>query len=387
MSDTAAPENHGVSYAKKHQGLIGFIGAFGAASIISMAATGALWAGKTQYFTPQVDTSAEQLSFSFPLLMDAPAAQPEQTEQLPAETDAPDELASLLEQSEVEQGEVEQTEEPVAESSDVELSDLATEQPTTESPVTESPAEEASETPAAPSTATAIPDLMPELQEESQFGPLPIKRADGLTPFDAYKSQGLSKSDAPALAFRDFGLSAKRSAELLPQLPQGAALVVSPYITGDISALLKQARAANHEIWVELPLQPANARASNPGNLALLADQTPEQALERLNAILARITGYAGLVITSADSPFLKSAAAPVVFAEINKRGLAVATAGTLPAEATATLKIENIESVGQLPAADTVQGRKLVLPLNKQNIDNATANKAAYNPLSAAKQ
>lgn len=88
------------------------------------------------------------------------------------------------------------------------------------------------------------------------------------------------------------GLS-RSSTEQILKLPAPISFSFSPYAS-DLSQWLK--KAAEHEVYVDIPLEPKDYPQSDPGPYALLLNLESDKNLERLNQVLKTGEGYKGLV-------------------------------------------------------------------------------------------
>ncbi len=153
------------------------------------------------------------------------------------------------------------------------------------------------------STADSLPPApIDGLFEEKDGKRLPvIRKADEMSPFQAYKRPFTAVAGRPKVAFVvvDFGLSDKTSTDALKTLPPDATLVLNPY-SDDAGKWASDARRYGHETWVFLPMQDAAATADmDAGPLALVVDGSIEENKERLETILSRAAGYVGVVTRS----------------------------------------------------------------------------------------
>ena len=163
---------------------------------------------------------------------------------------------------------------------------------------------------------------MEGLFQETPNGPLPIISADGLSPFMAYKKPfSLTGKPLIAVVVLDFGLSALLSDQLIAQLPSEISLILSPY-AADAEQWQKKARENGHEIWLQLPLENKKFIPSDPGPQALLAQASIKYNQDRLEWILSRTPGYAGVVGETDEIFDQASNTLSSVFKNIFNRGL-----------------------------------------------------------------
>lgn len=132
-----------------------------------------------------------------------------------------------------------------------------------------------------------------------------------------------------AIVVTGLGISAKQTAAATG-LPADISLSFSPY-GRSLQKQADDARAAGHEIFVEIPLEPEGYPGNDAGPQAILISLTPAENVERLRWSLARFTGFAGVVLAGGSpalqkadtiSPLLKGASvAGLVWAHTEGRG------------------------------------------------------------------
>jgi polysaccharide deacetylase 2 family uncharacterized protein YibQ len=116
-------------------------------------------------------------------------------------------------------------------------------------------------------------------------------------------------------------------------LPAPISFQFSPYAS-DLPALVEQARRAGHEVLLDLPMEPADYPASDPGPHTLLAAGERAENLKRLNWLLARAPGYVALA--GGGAGFAGSDQAAGILDVLARRGLALIELGDSRLAATA---------------------------------------------------
>jgi polysaccharide deacetylase 2 family uncharacterized protein YibQ len=173
----------------------------------------------------------------------------------------------------------------------------------------------------APVQLAALPES--DLVENTDQGPLPRVAPNGTRPLDAYARPGIiNPSDLRvAIVVGGVGIDAQGTRQAIADLPGTVTLAFAPY--GDnLARDTAAARAAGHELLLQIPLEPFNYPQTDPGQNTLTSSATPDENLSRLRWLLGRITNYVGVVnymgakFTSDIGPL-----APVM-REIGKRGL-----------------------------------------------------------------
>jgi uncharacterized protein len=171
-------------------------------------------------------------------------------------------------------------------------------------------------------TASALPALI----EQGPYGALPRIAADGRLPFLAYAHPFADIGSRARISLLVFGLGlqAEPTAAAL-RLPAEVGLLFSAHAP-DLPDWVARARAAGHEVLLELPLEPADYPASDPGPYTLLAGNPAQENLRRLDWLLARAQGY--IAVAGAGGRFAASMAAPPVLDTLARRGLALVEVG-----------------------------------------------------------
>jgi hypothetical protein len=186
--------------------------------------------------------------------------------------------------------------------------------------------------PLAPPSFAQLPartDLKPlgaapvgDLLKDSPDGPLPV--ADGAKearlayarPFTEPKDKAVKV----AVVVVGLGVSREAAEAAIAKLPPEVGLSFSPY-AGGLDAWVKKARAAGHEVLLDLPLEPPNFPLHDAGPLAIMVRDNPGQAIDQLHAILGKTTSYVG-VSAALKSPVTSGEDWAQILRDIKSRGL-----------------------------------------------------------------
>ncbi|MFM2129381.1 MAG: hypothetical protein RL477_927 [Pseudomonadota bacterium] len=163
----------------------------------------------------------------------------------------------------------------------------------------------------------------PSLIEASRFGKLPRVAPDGRKAWQAYARPFDANDQRPRIAIiiGNLGMSGAATEAAIQTLPGAVTLAFSPYARG-LDQWIALARAAGHEVLLDLPMEPINFPANDPGPETLLTSLTAEQNRTRLRTLLGRVTGYVG-VVNQMGSRFTTSAPhLRPVLTELRDRGL-----------------------------------------------------------------
>lgn len=175
---------------------------------------------------------------------------------------------------------------------------------------------------------TGLPDMfgaLPDLSEETRDGTIPRISTAGVTPFAAYARPAAAAvaSGLPmvAIVVTGLGINEQGSLDAIDRMPNEVTLAFAPY-GKTLVTTVAAARAAGHEVLLEIPLEPFDFPENDPGPQTLLTGETPRANLDKLFWLLSRFGGYVG-VINNMGARFTAAATdfAPIM-EELGARGL-----------------------------------------------------------------
>jgi len=174
---------------------------------------------------------------------------------------------------------------------------------------------------AASAALPPVPD--PALVKMGRNGPLPIIGADGRRPREVYARpfDVTDKRPRIALVIGGLGLSRSMTESAIRTLPAAVTVSFSPYAK-DLQLMVNAARAAGHEVLLELPMEPFDYPHNDPGPYTLLTQSDPDENLDKLDWLLSRFTGYAGVVSDQGDRLLSALEDLKPVLTALNSRGL-----------------------------------------------------------------
>ena len=176
------------------------------------------------------------------------------------------------------------------------------------------------------------------LLEKSDNGNLPIVSDKGEKPLFYYAKPYVHKGNLPTIAIIVSGLGQNKIAtEAAIRLPENFSLSFSPYAK-DITNWSQAARVAGHEILLDLPLQPTNFPAADPGPYGLLVEKGIEENTKRLSWIMSRMQGYVGFITPLSEAFSSDDDAFKDVLKQLSARGLMLAMPHEPAKSDTATL-------------------------------------------------
>jgi polysaccharide deacetylase 2 family uncharacterized protein YibQ len=147
-----------------------------------------------------------------------------------------------------------------------------------------------------------VPDrfgALPDLSEETSAGAIPRISGTGLRPFDAYRrpAEAALAAGGPMIAVvvTGLGINEQGSLDAIDQLPDDVTLAFAPY-GRSLQNTVAAARAAGHEVMLEVPLEPFDYPQNDPGPHTILTGEAPRDNLEKLFWLMARFGGYFGVI-------------------------------------------------------------------------------------------
>ncbi|WP_275786649.1 divergent polysaccharide deacetylase family protein [Pararhizobium gei] len=182
----------------------------------------------------------------------------------------------------------------------------------------------------------AVPNDM--LLEDAPEGRLPIIASDGFRPLDQYaRPWSGARGTRIALVIGGLGLSQTGTQKALQELPPEMTLAFAA--TGNsLQRWMQEARRKGHEILLQIPFEPFDYPANDPGPNTLRVDAGSKKNLSALHTSLAKISNYTG-IMNFLGGRFLADAdALEPIMRDIGRRGLLFLDDGTSARSLTGTL-------------------------------------------------
>lgn len=170
------------------------------------------------------------------------------------------------------------------------------------------------------------------LLEPGPYGNLPRIGDNGLRPIEAYARPAADVGDAPRIAIivGGLGLNDAGTNQAIDLLPGQVSLALAPYGT-DLQGWAVRAREAGHEVFLQVPFEPLDFPAVDPGPHTMLVDAPVAENLDRLSWLMSQFTTYAGIVTYAGQRFTAETAALEPIIAEIERRGLMLVDDGAAP--------------------------------------------------------
>ena len=138
-----------------------------------------------------------------------------------------------------------------------------------------------------------LPD--PAVIEETQEGRLPVRGPDGERAFDIYaRPWSGARGARVVIVVGGLGLSQTGTQYAIKALPEEITLAFASN-GNSLQRWMQEARRQGHEILLQVPFEPFNYPANDPGAGTLTVDAGAEANLADLHTAMARITNYTGI--------------------------------------------------------------------------------------------
>jgi polysaccharide deacetylase 2 family uncharacterized protein YibQ len=160
------------------------------------------------------------------------------------------------------------------------------------------------------------------LIEETAQGKLPIVAPDGTRPVDRYaRPWSGARGTRIAIVVGGLGLSQSGTQRALDTLPEDITLAFAAS-GNSLFRWMPVARRGGHEILLQLPLEPFDYPANDPGRLTLVSSASAAANLKRLHESMGRMTNYTGVMNYLGGKFLADSDALEPVMKDIMARGL-----------------------------------------------------------------
>jgi uncharacterized protein len=201
------------------------------------------------------------------------------------------------------------------------------------------------------------------LIEETDFGPLPIRAADGRRPFDIYaRPWSGARGARVAIVIGGLALSQTGTQDAIAKLPPEVTLAFAPQ-GNSIGRWMQAARREGHEIVIQVPLEPFDYPNVDPGRSTLTVSASPEENLKSLRWALARTTNYTGVMNYMGARFVADRASMTPIMKELGRRGLLYFDDGSSARSAAAELALKNsVPFVAADATIDNVRERGEIL-------------------------
>lgn len=179
---------------------------------------------------------------------------------------------------------------------------------------------------------TALPRApIAAVTERASVGQLPVIADDGRTPAGAYARPFSNPENRPtvSIVLGGLGINYTHTKSAIEELPPEVTLSFAPSAR-NLQSWIHQARAAGHEVLLEVPMEPYEYGRERP-NSHVLADALSEaEVTSRLEYIMSRATGYFGITNYQGSKFGTDEAATALVAEALAARGVAFVEDGSI---------------------------------------------------------
>ena len=199
---------------------------------------------------------------------------------------------------------------------------------------THAPAEEPTPAPSTAQSHASLPVApLPGMSQWSEHGGrLPVIAEDGRRSFDVYRRPFSNPAGRPTISIiiGGLGLNSRVTQAAIDELPPEVTLSFVPYSRG-LQTWVDRARAAGHEVMIELPMEPYDYPNNDTGPYTLLTTANATETRRRTEWLLSRATGYFGVTNYQGAKFATDNRSISPVFQMLSERGLAFIHDGAAP--------------------------------------------------------
>ena len=176
---------------------------------------------------------------------------------------------------------------------------------------------------------------LPGLVANGPNGPLPIISSTGVRASTAYaRPSGLTATTATlpkiAIVVGGLGISETATRKAIDNLAPEVTLSFAPY-GRNLQRWIDKAREAGHEVLLELPMEPYDYPANDPGPYTLLTSLSAGDNMERLTWLMSRFTGYFGITAYQGAKFTSDRTAMEPMLEALESRGIMYVDTGSSP--------------------------------------------------------
>lgn len=166
------------------------------------------------------------------------------------------------------------------------------------------------------------------LTRQSAFGPIPSKGSGDVLKSYRRPFSAQAGKQPVSLIVGGLGINRGLTQKAIENLPADITLSFAAHSVG-LQAWVDTARADGHEILIEIPMESAGFDPTEPGaDRTLLTTLPPGENGRRLDWMLARAQGYAGLINFNGDVFLTRTDAADPFMTRLSETGLGFITDG-----------------------------------------------------------
>ena len=169
------------------------------------------------------------------------------------------------------------------------------------------------------------------VSERTSIGYLPAIAEDGRTPAGAYARPFSNPEGRPtvSIVLGGLGINYTHTKSAIEELPPEVTLSFAPSAR-NLQSWIDQARAAGHEVLLEVPMEPYEYGRERPHTHVLDASIDEDQLSGRLDYLMSRASGYFGIINYQGSKFATDETATKQVAEALAGRGVALVEDGSL---------------------------------------------------------
>jgi polysaccharide deacetylase 2 family uncharacterized protein YibQ len=206
------------------------------------------------------------------------------------------------------------------------------------------------------------------LLEDSPDGRLPIIGPDGTRPMDQYaRPWSGARGTRIAIVVGGLGLSQTGTQRAIQQLPPSVTFGMAAS-GNSLQRWMQEARRTGHELLIQVPLEPFDYPANDPGPGTLLIKSSAKDNLSRLHLAMGEITNYTGIMNYLGGRYLSDAGALEPMLKDLSKRGLLFLDDGTSAQSKTAVVAkaLQLPHAFGDLTLDDQLQKDAILKKLDE---------------------
>ena len=179
------------------------------------------------------------------------------------------------------------------------------------------------------SAGNAIPSATAEAPTETSAQTASVDQVDTVFTRNSRPFENPEGKPTVSVIVGGLGINGRYTQTAIDELPADITLSFAPGAK-NLSYWVRQARNSGHEVLIELPMEPLDYGRPKPHPQVLQAKASEARNRQRLNILLNRVRGYAGVTNYQGSRLATNREATSVIFEALSDRGLAFFEDGSL---------------------------------------------------------
>ncbi|MEM1086746.1 MAG: divergent polysaccharide deacetylase family protein [Pseudomonadota bacterium] len=207
------------------------------------------------------------------------------------------------------------------------------------------------------------------------------------TPFEKFSRPFENAENKPtvSIVLGGMGINWRHTQAAINELPAEVTLSFAPGAK-NLSTWVRRARADGHEVLIELPMEPYSYGRTRPHPQVLQVAASEEVNLRRLNTLLRRVSGYAGVINYQGAKFASNESTSKVILSALDEKGLALFEDGSLTESVLGNVASElgltyaaSKTVIDALPEGDSIEAKLMYLESQARTNGQALGTAFAY--------